>query len=186
MTLNVKQRGAHVATFRWIEVRLMEMLAAWVPTTPEMEVKLVFGTHIWDVAQHADGFGKRTHELRLLLQHSVEPTEAYVRFLSDLAATGETDKRIAGFYDCVIPSLDRRFRDYLGQVDTLLDGPTVRILERILSDMARMVDDSRALRQEVPAVKLDDSEWLDGLRQQEASLDTIVVNQSPKPAASAA
>ena len=59
MNLTVQQRGDNVATFRWIEVRLMETLAAWVPTTPEMEVKLVFGAHIWDTAQHADMLGKR-------------------------------------------------------------------------------------------------------------------------------
>ena len=38
MSLSVKLRGEYVATFRAIEVHLMEMLAAWVPTTPEMEV----------------------------------------------------------------------------------------------------------------------------------------------------
>ena len=73
MTLNVAQRGTHVATFRWIEVRLMETLAAWTPTTPEMEAKLLFGAHIWDAAQHADILGKRAHELRLPLQHSSRP-----------------------------------------------------------------------------------------------------------------
>ena len=67
MLLNVTERGAHVATFRWIEVRLMETLAHWVPTTPEMEAKLLFGAHIWDAAQHADILGKRTQELRLPL-----------------------------------------------------------------------------------------------------------------------
>ena len=85
MYLNVKQRGDHVATFRWIEVRLMETLAAWVPTTPEMEVKLLFGEHIWDAAQHADALGKRTFELRLPLQHSLGPAGGYVDLLADVA-----------------------------------------------------------------------------------------------------
>src|SRR5882672_4204118 len=137
MHFNVKQRGDYVSTFRWIDVRLMEMLAAWVPTTPEMEVKLLFGAHIWDLAQHADSFGKRTHELRLPLQHSLEPSGDCVQFLDDLASTAETGKRIAGFYDCVLPDLDKRFRAYLGRVDPLLDGPTVRILERVMIDTAR-------------------------------------------------
>ena len=52
--LTVKERGQFVATLRYVHVSLMETLAAWVPTTPEMEVKLLFGEHIWDVAQHAD------------------------------------------------------------------------------------------------------------------------------------
>jgi hypothetical protein len=179
MYFNVKERGEHVATFRWIEVRLMEMLAAWVPTTPEMEAKLVLGTHIWDVAQHADSFGKRTHELRLPLQHSIEPSADYVRFLGDLAATTETCKRIAGFYDCMIPALDRMFRDYLSRVDPLLDGPTVRILERITTDLARMKAEGEALREELPGVSSSDPVWLDSLRHREASLPVVVSSSAP-------
>jgi hypothetical protein len=175
MFLNVKERAECVATFRWIEVRLMEMLASWVPTTPEMEAKLVFGAHIWDVAQHADGLGKRTQELRLPAQHSIAPSEEYVRLLDDLAATVETDRRIAGFYDCVLPSLDRRFQDYVHRVDRLLDEPTVRTLARITADAARMADESRALREEVPAVALRDVAWLDGLRRREESLGAAAV-----------
>ena len=34
---------AAVATFRFVAVRLMETAAAWTPTTPEMEVKLLLG-----------------------------------------------------------------------------------------------------------------------------------------------
>jgi hypothetical protein len=179
MYLSVKERGEHVATFRWIEVRLMEMLAAWVPTTPEMEAKLVLGTHIWDIAQHADSFGKRTHELRLPLQHSIEPSADYVRFLSDLAATTETSKRIAGFYDCMIPAMDRMFRDYLGRVDSLLDGPTVRILERITTDLTRMKAESEALREELPGVRSSDPAWLDSLRRREQSLPVVALSSAP-------
>jgi hypothetical protein len=183
MYLNVKQRGDHVATFRWIEVRLMEMLAAWVPTTPEMEVKLVFGAHVWDTAQHADALGKRTNELRLPLHDSLEPARGYVDLLADVGRTTDTSKRIAAFYDCLLPGLERRFRQYIGRVDTLLDGPTVRIVERISGEMARMTADCRALLEEVPAVKLMDRHWLEALRQREAALGDIVVPRVSSPAA---
>ena len=185
MLLNVKQRGECVATWRWIEVRLMEMLAAWVPTTPEMEAKLLFGAHIWDAAQHADALGKRTQELRLPLQHGLEPAGEYVRLLDDLAATAETGRRIAGFYDCVLPGFERNLREYLERVDPLLDGPTVRVLERVLADIARMTSESRALREEVPAVKLGDPGWLEDLRRRESALGAAVVNHSSEQAARA-
>jgi hypothetical protein len=182
MYLNVKERGDHVATFRWVEVRLMEMLSAWVPTTPEMEVKLVFGAHIWEAAQHADALGKRTNELRLPLHDSLEPARGYVDLLAELARTTDTGKRVAGFYDCVLPGLDRRYRDYLTRVDVMLDGPTVRIMERIMGDAARMVGESRALRDELPAARLTDRKWLDALRDREASLHDIVVYRTASPA----
>ena len=175
MHLNVKERGDSVATFRWIEVHLMETLAAWVPSTPEMEVKLVFGAHIWDTAQHADALGKRTHELRLPLHDSLQPADAYVELLEDLRATAETGKRIAGFYDGVLPGLYRRMRTYLDSVDTLLDAPTVRVLERILGDGDRMLAESIALRDEVPAVRNDDEAWLADIRARDAAAREIVL-----------
>lgn len=173
MTLNVSQRGSHVATFRWIEVRLMETLAAWTPTTPEMEAKLLLGGHIWEAAQHADMLGKRTHELRLPLQHSIAPAPAYVQYLDELRATKETTRRLAGIYDCALPGLRLRFQTYLSQVDQLLDGPTVRVLDRIFHDMDRMVAEAGQLREEMPAFRLGDAGWLESLRRLEAGASLV-------------
>ena len=174
MGLSVRERGDNVSTFRWIEVRLMETLAAWVPTTPELEVKLLFGAHIWDTAQHADWLGKRTHELRMSPHHNTEPAAGYMELLAELAGTPETTKRIAGFYDAVLPDLVARFDGYLARVDHLLDAPTLRILERITSDVGRMTTESRTLRDEIPAVALGDDAWLSELRQRLAAFGDIV------------
>src|SRR4026207_1505398 len=131
MALTVKQRGELTATYRFIEVRLMETLAQWVPTTPEMELKLLFGAHIWDVAQHADILGKRTYELRLPLQHSMTPSDEYVRILEELCNVAESSDRLVGFYDVLLPALQNRYQNYLKETDPLMDAPSVRILERI-------------------------------------------------------
>jgi hypothetical protein len=182
MYLNVKERGDHVATFRWIEVHLMEMLAGWVPTTPELEVKLVFGAHIWEAAQHADALGRRANELRLPLHDSLEPARPYVELLAEVRKVEDTAKRVAAFYDCILPGMGQRLRRYLERVDTLLDGPTARIIDRILGDTARMVSESRELREEVPAVKVGDQKWLDALRDRDARLGDIVVYRAVTPA----
>ena len=179
MTLNVSQRGAHVATFRWIEVRLMETLAAWTPTTPEMEAKLLLGGHIWEAAQHADILGKRTHELRLPLQHSITPAAAYVAYLDAMRAIPETWKRIAAFYDCALPALKRRFDAYLANVDPLLDGPTVRLVERIDFDMQRMIAESGKLRMEMPAFQVKDPAWVAALRARESAIAQVVAEAAP-------
>ena len=185
MQLNVKQRGDHVATFRWIEVRVMEMLARWVPTTPETEVKLAFGTHIWDLAQHADNLGKRTHELRLPPQFSLEPVPGYVSFLANLADTAATNERIAAFYDCVLPALERRYQDYAARVDPLLDGPSLRIVEHILFDLTRMKAEGQALRAEVPAVAAVESAWIERLRRHEREFADIVAGRPAEPVGAA-
>jgi hypothetical protein len=174
MGLNVQERGAAVATFRWIEVRLMEMLAAWVPTTPEMEAKLVFGAHIWDAAQHADALGHRTQELRLPLQHERAPADDYVELMRELDAVTGSAERVAAVYDVLLPALERRYREYLTRVDDLLDAPTVRIVERCLIDIERMRREGDELRADVPALGQVDAEWVATLERRERANDDIV------------
>lgn len=173
MNLSVKHRGEFAATFRAVEVHSMEMLAAWVPTTPEMEVKLLFGEHIWDCAQHADALGKRTHELRLPLQHSLPPVPAYLAWLERLGSTAPTTQRVAGFYDGLLPSLGRRYRGYLALTDTLMDAPTVRIIERILADHGRMLSQRAEMLIERPDLALVAQAWLDNLVAVEAAIREI-------------
>lgn len=174
MLLTVKARAEFVATMRYVEVWLMETLAAWVPTTPEMEVKLLFGEHIWDAAQHADALGKRTFELRMPLQHSLRPVKFYADFLVELARIGPTPQRLGAVYDVVLPALVARSRHYLDQTDALADAPTVRILERHFADVARMVESARALRLELPLLQLAGREWTDTLRSREAAFEVII------------
>lgn len=150
MGLSVRERGETVATLRWIHVRLMEMLAGWTPTTPEMEAKLLFGSHIWDMAQHADLLGKRTYELRMPLQHSLWPTADYVALLDGIRLIEDTNARIAAFYDGILPALAERLANYLSHTDRLIDAPSVRIIERIASDQQRMIGESQTLRGDLP------------------------------------
>jgi hypothetical protein len=168
MGLTVKQRGLHIATFRFIQVRLMETLAAWVPSTPEMEAKLLFGPHIWDLAQAADALGKRTYELRLPAQHSVAPSPSYLELLERLAATSSAAERMAAFYDVMLPALAARYRCYL------MDAPSVRVIEDILSVMGRMIREADALRCEMPALRLNEGELLRQLAAQESSVAELV------------
>ena len=180
--LTVKQRGQFVATMRWVHVTLMETLAAWVPTTPEMEVKLLLGEHIWDIAQHADSLGKRTFELRMPLQHSLRPVDAYARLLAEIAGMAPTTQRLAAVYEVLLPGLEARYHRYLDTTDTLSDAPTVRILERHLVDMQRMVGAARDLCREFPALRLNDQDWVEAMREREAGIDPVV---APSGAAAA-
>jgi hypothetical protein len=180
MGLSVQTRAESVATFRFIHVFLMETLARWVPRTPEMEVKVLFGRHIWDLAQQADALGKRTYELRAPLQFSLRPVESFAEFLEEFAATATTPEKIAGFYDAVLPGLKNRYQHYMETTDKLLDEPTVRVMERILADFARMRDERRALINELPALALADGrkEWLAALTASEARDTDFVAHRA--------
>ena len=174
MILTVKERGQFVATMRHIHVWLMETLAAWTPTTPEMEVKILLGEHIWDVAQHADALGKRTSELRMPLQHSLSPVDEYLVLLNEFASIEATPQRLAAVYDILLPGLSTRYRRYLDKTDPLADAPTVRILERQLGDWERMIEGSLSLRTELPELQLADVQWVKELQDREAAFDNLV------------
>jgi len=178
MSWSVRERGTAVATHRHVMVELMETLARWVPTTPEMEVKLLFGSHIWDVAQHADALGKRTHELRMPLQHSLRPAQEYQDLLDEVDAIGDTGLRLAAFYDALLPGVGARLRAYLELTDELMDGPTVRIIDRILYDHARMIRESEALRAEFPGLR-PGPDPIAELRRREAGLGFLAGGAAP-------
>ncbi|HEX6737738.1 MAG TPA: hypothetical protein VF310_05695 [Vicinamibacteria bacterium] len=161
MGLSVAERGRRLSTFRFVQVRLMEIAAAWTPTTPEMEVKVLLGRHIWDLAQHADALGKRTFELRLPAQHSLRPAEDYVRLLHDVAALEPTAERLAALYDAVLPGLDQRYARYLEASDPLLDAPSRVIVERIRADLARLRAEAQAVRAELGLAAADPAAWRD-------------------------
>ena len=177
MNLSVQERAENVATFRFIHVFLMETLARWVPKTPEMEVKVAFGRHIWDLAQQADALGRRTYELRAPLQFSLHPKDGYVKFLEDFASTVTTPQKIHGFYDVILPGLTARYQNYLDSTDRLMDEPTVRVIERILGEFSRMRDESHALRDELPQLCLDSKDWPEQLAKREAAEANIVVHR---------
>src|ERR1035438_9832457 len=96
-----------------MEVFLMETLASWVPTTPEMEVKVLFGRHVWELAQNADGLGKRTFELRAPLHYTLRPLDSMAAVLEPLRELQPTGDRIHVFYDAIVPALTARYQRYL-------------------------------------------------------------------------
>jgi hypothetical protein len=146
----IRTRADQLATFRSVAVQLMEVLARWVPTTPEMEPKVLFGRHIWDFAQHADMLGKRTFELRAPLHFTLAPAAEYQALLEELSSVTVTADRIALLYQGLLPGLAKRYDLYLRTADTILDEPSVRVIERISADTLRMLAQSHELIGELP------------------------------------
>jgi hypothetical protein len=172
MGLNVQQRAENLGTFRWIAVRMMRQLAAWIPTTPEMEVKVLFGRQVWDCARHADAFGRRAFELRAPLHYSLAPKQAYLEWLETLAGAQSASDRVAALYDVAFPSLGARYAAYIAATDLLMDEPTVRIIEAAAEDLRRIGADRVRLLGDVTLARptLD----VDALRAREVAFEHIV------------
>lgn len=167
MTMTVRDRGEALATFRYVQVFLMETLARWVPTTPEMEVKVLFGRHVWDMARHADALGRRVHELRLPPQHSLRPADGYVAFLEEIARGQATRERLDAVYEVALPALRTRYVDYLARTDALLDEPSVRVIEAILHDHERIAREAAGLFSALPELPAADAQRCARLRELE-------------------
>lgn len=148
MSLTVRERADTIGTLRFVSVFTMELLARWVPTTVDLEVKILFGRHIWEFAQHADLLGKRTHELRTALNYSPKPRAQYAEALELAATTSASRDRVEVMYDVLVPDLATRYRAFLAATDPFLDEPSVRIVERNLADLPRLVAESNATRAE--------------------------------------
>lgn len=146
---SVIERCRAVATFRYVSVRLMETLARWTPTTPEMEAKVMFGRHIWIFAQHADRLGKRTFELRQAEHYTLPPAAGYEALLDEVAGVESTGARVSAVYDGLLPGLVARYRSYVADTDPILDAPSVAIVGHIVPELEELRHDAATLRREL-------------------------------------
>jgi hypothetical protein len=174
MALILREKAEYLATLRWLEVFLMETLASWVPTTPEMEVKVLLGRHIWDAAQHADALGKRTFELRAPLHYTLTPLPRYQRFMKELASVEDTTGRIQAIYDVILPGFAARCQHYLRNSDSLLDEPSFRVVEGSLNDYARMRREREEVSKELNGTLVFDSSRAREWSRQESAIGDIV------------
>jgi len=149
MLKSVSARADAVGTFRHVSVWLMETVARWTPSTPEMEAKVMFGRHIWDYAQMADALGKRTFELRRHEHYTAPPSAGYDAVLKDASAARATGDRISALYDGILPGLIARYRDYIAGTDKILDEPTIVIAERIVRELERQRAEASDLKAEL-------------------------------------
>lgn len=118
----------------------MRVLGGWIALTPEVDVKLLFGRHVWDCAQHADIWGRRLPELRAAAQES-EPANDGVVALWSLIETAEkphqTVERVVAIYRVIKPHLATVYERHLAVANPVYEPPTRRILARCIEEERR-------------------------------------------------
>ena len=164
---SIGQKADIIATFRYLSVYLMETLARWTPLTPELEVKVLFGRHLWEFAQHADVLGQRSSELRAGMHYTRPPKAAYKAALDELAMLETTADRVNAVYEVLIPDLLHRYQEGQRHADPLLDQPTIRLVDRITADLTRLPHERHELLTDAP-VKVD-AGWVNRWRQRLAA-----------------
>ena len=139
---SVEASARLIRQYRYVEERMMRVLGGWIALTPEVPVKLLFGRHVWDCAQHADIWGKRLPELRAPAQQS-EPANdrvvAFMELIESRETPGATPERVTGVYRVLKPHLAAVYARHLTDANGIYEPPTCRILQRCLDEERRHV-----------------------------------------------
>ena len=168
--LGVEATARRVRHYRYVEERMMRVMAGWIALTPELPAKLLLGRQVWDCAQHADQWGKRLPELRAPAQVSEPPGPEFARFMDAVEGRegwGETIERLTGVFRVLKPHLVAVYAEHLERVNPVYEPPTRRILERCLIDERRHVTDGTAVLEALartPAERARVEAWEHDLR----------------------
>jgi hypothetical protein len=140
--VSVDASVARIRKYRWVEERLMRILGGWIALTPELPVKLLFGRHVWDCAQHADLWGRRLPELRATAHQAEPPSEGFahlVDLIDGLQERHESIARVVAVYRVLKPHLIAAYAAHLSETNPVYEPPTRRIIVRCLDEERRHV-----------------------------------------------
>jgi hypothetical protein len=151
--ISVDASAGRIRQYRWLEERLMRTLAGWIALTPELPVKLLFGRHVWDCAQHADLWGRRLPELRAAAHQGEPPNDGFARLVAridGLQARHESIERVVAVYRVLKPHLIAAYESDLSGANPIYEPPTRRILVRCLDEERRHVAAADVILGRVP------------------------------------
>ena len=114
-----------LAGYRWAELRLYEVMGGWVPSIPELDVRVAVGSacraHVW----HAD----------MLSSSAPAPAEdTVVALLDAVAGADPTLERLVGAYRVVVPRLVAAYTAHANHASAAADGPLARAIGIVLAD----------------------------------------------------
>lgn len=135
----VEETARRVGHYRWIEMRLFEVLGGWVATVPELDVKTMLGRHTYKHAWHSELWTKRLPELREMVPDKLTgpPNEAMERFVQKLTDPERRDltiEKLVGVYRVLIPHKISAYTYHRNGTSRITDAPTIRSLGFALQD----------------------------------------------------
>jgi hypothetical protein len=172
----VEATAQRVGHYKWIEMRLFEVLGGWVATVPELDVKLKLGTHTYHHAWHAELWHKRLPELREMDPErlTAPPNEAMERFVAALTepeAPDLTIEKLVGVYRVLIPHKIAAYTFHHNNTSTITDAPTIRSLNFVIQDELDDWRDGELMIQSL----LDGPDAVERASRRQAELETILV-----------
>jgi hypothetical protein len=127
----VTENAQRLANYRYLEVQLMEMIAGWSHSTPQLAFKAAFGYHVYDHAQAADMLGERLEQLRSGRDREEPATDDFARLCEHVWHFDATIERLVAVYRVLEPHLVSTYAYHADATDQLADAPTVRLLRHL-------------------------------------------------------
>jgi hypothetical protein len=127
----VRENSQRLANYRYLEIQLMEMIAGWCHTTPQIAFKAAFGYHVYDHAQAADLLGERMEQLRSTRDSQEPGSDEFARLCETVWKLEDTVERLAAVYRVLEPHLVSSYVYHADATDPLADTPTVRLLRQL-------------------------------------------------------
>ena len=136
---DVEETARRVGHYKWVEMRLFEVLGGWVATIPELDVKMRLGTHCYHHAWHSELWHKRLPELREMNPDrlTVPPNDEMVALIDAMTepeAPELTLEKLVGVYRVLLPHKIAAYTYHLNNTSRITDAPTIRSLEMALRD----------------------------------------------------
>lgn len=136
---SVEETARRVGHYRWLEMRLFEVLGGWVATVPELDLKTMLGRHTYHHAWHSELWTKRLPELREMVPDklTVPPNDALVTFVDALTEPEAKElsiEKLVGVFRVLLPHKIAAYTYHMNGTSRITDAPTIRSLDFILQD----------------------------------------------------
>ncbi len=136
---SVEETARRAGNYKYVEMRIFEMMGGWVATVPELDIKLRLGTHCYHHAFHSELWHKRLPELREMKPErlTMAPNEEFDLFLNAVSEPEEADQtieKLVGLYRVLLPRLIAAYTYHRNNTSAITDSPTIRSIDFCLQD----------------------------------------------------
>ncbi|HLO01912.1 MAG TPA: DUF455 family protein [Symbiobacteriaceae bacterium] len=115
-------------------------LAAWIAAVPELETKIAWSYHLYDLAAGADAVARRIHGLTAERPEVPTPhNQALWPFFHALLDLETTEEQIAGLYGVLLSAVLESCQEHLARTNPVADEPTIRVLYPLSEALESMV-----------------------------------------------
>lgn len=135
MLVNTNART--LMAYRYVERECMRLLGGWMAITPEWDVKLATGKHLWEGAQHVERLNRRLVELRH--PHGFKAPVALRELMAQVDQADDTLHRLVGVYRVAKRYLATAYAEHAQRTSAVADAPTVDLLLAMLPTLERHI-----------------------------------------------